>query len=101
MMVYPRWLRASCHRRSIERLPFDGPIGETGLPEVPAGGTHAAVLAFFLGGDPAGDSANISNGFSLRSFSPGIGTGYSPVKQPRHTSSRECLSAEMRPRRER
>ena len=64
-------------------------------------GNHAAVFAFFRGEGLVVESANISNGFSLRSFSPGIGTGYSPVKQPRHTSSRECFSAEMRPRRER
>ena len=62
------------------------------------GTTQATAFAFLRGEGLTGDSVNISNGFSFRSFSPGIGTGYSPVRQPRHMSSRECFSAEMRPR---
>src|SRR6266571_5807025 len=57
---------------------------------------QAAAFAFFSGGFLT-VSANISSGFSRRSFSPGIGTGYSPTRQPRQTSSRECLSAAMSP----
>ena len=39
-----------------------------------------------------------SRGFSFRIFSPGIGTGYSPVRHPRQMSSRECFNAVIRAR---
>src|SRR2546428_889743 len=58
---------------------------------------HAAVFVFFRVDPLDTDSANISSGFSFRIFSPGIGTGYSPIRHPRQMSSRECLRAAIRP----
>src|SRR5919204_2396305 len=86
-------------------VPIQTGTGEEGGPCEGAlslrGWIYAGTFAFFFAlGWPA-DSENISSGRSLRIFSPGMGTGYSPVRHPRQTSSRECFKAEIRPRRDR
>src|SRR6266581_7752748 len=57
----------------------------------------AALAPRFADGFLDVGSEKSSRGCPFLIFSPGIGTGYSPVRQPRQMSSRECFSAVMSP----
>jgi len=63
------------------------------------GGADDYACTFGSGFFPvfAAGSMYSSSGRSFRIFSPGIGTGYSPVRQPRQRSARGCFRAVISP----